>query len=258
MSGPSDRPREAARVSSRIDAVAYANRLRHLSAAGKALFSAALLLLALAADWPVQLAIALWLAVWVVAYAAIPIRLYLGLLLPPLGFVAASLPALLLGVGPAGLELRPDGLALAAPLLMRTLAASSCLLFLLLTTPFADLAQLLSRWGLSPLLLELMVATYRLIFSLEAIVAELHTAQRARGGHDGWWRSLRSFGLLAGQLLQRSLDTYRQSALALQARGGGVGFCALTPRPQPLTWRHGVEAALGCSLLCLLALGRLP
>ena len=89
-------------MSHRLDALAQTNRLRALPPDQKLAFTAALLLLALLSAPVVQLAISLWLLVWIVAYAGIPWKAYLSLLLLPLGFAITSLPAIVInGAGSA-------------------------------------------------------------------------------------------------------------------------------------------------------------
>ena len=262
-------------MSHRIDALAHGNRLRLLPPGHKAAFAAALLLLALLAPAPVQLLISLWLLVWTVGYAGIPATTYLPMLLLPLGFALSSLPAIVInGAGPgawAGVQadvwqglsqpvagwtlyISKQGLSQASVLLTRSLAATSALFFLLLTTPFSELIQVLRQLRLPPLLLELMVYVYGFIFSLWAIVEEIAMAQQARSGYTTWRRSLHSLGLLIGQLLARSMASYRGLAMGLAARGFQGELRVLScvkHRPSP---RHQAEAIGGCALLGALSI----
>jgi cobalt/nickel transport system permease protein len=262
-------------VSHRIDALAHGNRLRLLPPGQKAGFAATVLLLALVAPPPVQLLISLWLMVWTVSYAGIPAGTYLPMLLLPLGFALSSLPAIVInGVGHdafAGVQadawrglsqpvagwtlyISKLGLSQALVLLTRSLAATSALFFLLLTTPFSELIQVLRKLRLPPLLLELMVHVYGFIFTLWAIVDEIAVAQHARSGYSSWRRSLKSLGLLIGQLLERSMASYRGLAMGLAARGfqGELRVVScVNHRPSP---RHQAEAIGGCALLVVLSI----
>lgn len=261
-------------MSHRLDTLAQTNRLRALPPGQKLAFTAALLLLALLSAPVVQLAISLWLLVWVVAYAGIPWKAYLSLLLLPLGFALISLPAIVINgagstefaalqgdvwqgwsqpLGPLTLYISQQGLQQAVVLLSRSLAASSAMFFLLLTTPFTELIQVLRKVGIPPLLLELMTFTYGFIFHFWAIVEDIARAQRARAGYSSWRRSLQSLSLLIGQLLQRSVATYRGLAMGLAARGfqGELRLLSCNShRPSP---RHQVEAVAGLALLSALA-----
>lgn len=262
----------------RIDALAYGNRLRWLPPGQKLAFAAVLLLLGLVAPPLVQGLISLWLALWIVVYAAIPARLYLPLLLLPLGFALASLPALLLQAVPldaftatargdvwqqlarplAGgwiVYVSQQGMGQATLLISRSLAASSCLMFALLTTPFTELIGVLRRLRLPPLLLELLVLTYGFIFSLMATANELWVAQQARAGLRGRRGQLLGLGLLVGQLLHRSLATYRGFAMGLAARGFNGGLRVLGGEHHRSSPRYQGEAIAGCALLGALSLG---
>lgn len=260
-------------MSHRLDALAHGNRLRALPPGHKLAFAAVLLLLALVAQPPVQLLIVLWMIVWITGHAGIPVRLILPLLLLPLGFAIASLPAIVihavasesfsavqadvwrgLGRPVAGwtLYISRLGLSQAGELLSRSLAATSALFFLLLTTPFSELVQVLRRLGLPPLLLELMVQVYGFIVTLWAIVDEIALAQKARSGYSSWRRSVRSLSLLIGQLLQRSLTTYRGLSMGLAARGYQGELRLVSWSNHRPSARLQAEAIGGCTLLGVL------
>jgi cobalt/nickel transport system permease protein len=238
-------------VSPRLDALAQTNRLRTLPPGQKLAFAAALLLLALVSAPMVQLAISIWLLVWVVAYAGIPCKAYLSVLLLPLGFALTSLPAIVINaVGSADVASLQAGV-----LLSRSLAASSAMFFLLLTTPFNELIVVLRKLGLPGLVLELMTFTYGFIFSFGAIVDDIARAQRARSGYSNWRCSLQSLGLLIGQLLERSVASYRGLAMGLAARGGQGELRLIScssHRPSP---RYEAEAIAGLVLLSVVSLG---
>jgi cobalt/nickel transport system permease protein len=262
-------------MSNRIDALAHSNRLRHLPPGQKAGFATTLLLLALMSPPPVQLLISLWLVIWTVGYAGIPAGTYLRMLLLPLGFAVTSLPAIVLnGVGddafavvhtdawrglsqPVGgwtLYISKLGLGQAWVLLTRSLAATSALFFLLLTTPFNELIQVLRKLPVPSLLLDLMVFVYGFIFTLWAIVNEIAIAQHARSGYSSWRRSLRSLGLLIGQLLERSMASYRGLAFGLAARGFQGDLRLVSCVEHHSSPRLQAEAIGGCLLLGVLSI----
>ncbi|APD49044.1 cobalt ECF transporter T component CbiQ [Synechococcus sp. CS-602] len=262
-----------------LDALAHGNRLRGLPPGQKLAFSGILLALALVAPAPIQLLLTLWVGVWIVGHAAIPARLYLPILLLPLGFAVASLPALLLGlVGsenfasvqadvwqglghPLGgwtLYVSKLGINQASLLLTRSLAATSAMLFLLLTTPIHELIGVLRKLRWPPLLLELMVYVYGFIFTLMAIVEDIHVAQQARSGYISWKRSLHSFALLIGQLLERSLNSYRSLSMGLAARGFRSELRVISGQSFRRSRSLEAEAVAGILLLSGLSLALQP
>lgn len=261
-----------------LDTLAYGNRLRWLPPDRKLAFAIALFGLGYALPPPGQLAIALWLGVWVVGYGGIPGGVYLQLLAVPTGFLLASLPALLVevaatagmseldavwgqAIGPVYLYLTEPGIERAASLVARAIALTSCLYFLILTAPMADLLRALRQWHCPTPIVELLALMYRFIAVLAETANELVTAQRSRGGYRTWGGRLRSASAIAGQLLWRTLENYRQISLGLQSRGftGSLQVWharrdrQVSPEGNRPIARYAVEAAIGCALLAVYA-----
>lgn len=251
-----------------IDALAYTNRLRYLPPEHKLGFAIALFLLGYAAPPLGQALIATWMVLWTVGYAQIPAAVYLKLLLLPLGFWLTSVPALLIGVAsmadlatlqsdilqgvPLGsiyLYLSLQGLQQAETLFLRALALTTCLYFIVLTVPFVEILRVLRRVGCPSLVTELLALMYRFIFVLAETATELVTAQRSRGGYRTWRLRLRSLGLIAGQLLWRTLENARQLSLGLQSRGFTGELRVWHGRRHKPNGRYSLEAVSGCLLL---------
>jgi len=258
-----------------IDSLAYTNRLRGLPPMHKFGFAIALLIGSLIAPLVVQVLISLWIALWIVVYAGIPGMLYLRLLSLPLGFWLTSLPAFVInGIGlnhqqalqwdiwrgwgiPVGnfyLYISQTGLHQVSLLLARALASTSCLYFILLTIPFTEILQILRQLRCPPLLTELLMLMYRFIFSVMAIADEIWIAQNARSGYRTWKRGMQSLGILIGQLLQRTLESYRQVSLSLAARGFTGDLRVSHSRSYQSSRRYTLEALFGCSVLVALSL----
>jgi cobalt/nickel transport system permease protein len=250
-----------------IDTLAYTNRLRHLPPSHKLGFAGLALALAYAAPVAIQVLIALWLGVWIVVYAGVPIGTYLKLLALPMGFLLTSLPAIVLGFGEGGADvawglpmvydpignhfiyISLQGLQQALTLGARSLAVTSCVFFIMLTIPFVDLLDILRRCKVPTLLIELMLLMYRFIFTLLRTSQQLWIAQHSRNGYRTGKLGLRSVGILAGQLLQRSLINYRQVSLSLASRGFTGEFRVWHSRQYRGSWRYGLEAVGGCMML---------
>lgn len=259
-------------MNSLIDSFAYTNRLRWLPPSHKLSFFMVLLLLSLVSPPLVQVLISLWLILWIVVYAGIPAKIYLGLLLLPIGFWFTSVPAFVINVanlkdiasvpaqnwginlGSHYLYISQSGLDQITWLLTRILATTSSMYFLLLTTPFTEVVQILRQLGFPSLLSELLLLMYRFIFTLLAIASELWLAQNSRCGYRTWRRGMYSLWILIGQLLQRSLESYRQVSLSLASRGfnGELKFWRSSPY-QP-SRRYIFESIFGCVILIILCL----
>jgi cobalt/nickel transport system permease protein len=248
----------------RIDTLAYNNRLRSLATEQKLIFAIAVWLLALLGHLPVQLAIILWMAVWIVQYARIPIKTYLLLVGIASFFLFASLPAFLIQISPNTnifatspswatwqigswyLGITPKSLQQTVDVVGRSSACTSCLFFLLCTVPFTRLLQVLRRCHCPAIVTELLLLMYRFIFLLLETAAQLHLAQKARGGYRTRQRTFKSVSLLAGQLLARTLGRYRQFQYSIAARGFSGEFRVYSPETTAYSWRYALESIVGC------------
>lgn len=262
-------------MSHQIDSLAYTNRLRSLPPSHKLSFAITLLILSLISHPIGQILISFWLIFWIVVYAGIPANIYFRLLALPLGFWLTSVPAF--AINEVSLEAFPSvqtdvwqgwsmaignfylyasqtGLHQVGLLFTRALATTSSMFFLLLTTPFTEVLQLLKRLRCPALLVELMMMMYRFIFTLLAIADELWTAQNSRCGYRTWRRGMSSLGILIGQLLQRSLLCYRQVSLSMASRGFNGELQVWCSYSYRTSWRYILEAVIGCMVLALIGI----
>lgn len=251
-----------------IDTLAYTNRLRWLPTEHKLIFATTLFVIALLSHPPVQIVIAVWLSVWTVLYARIPAKVYFSLVYFALFFWLSSLLALAInGVDITQLSrVRHDslggfnfanfyiyisyqGIIQGLIILARSLASLSCLYFIMLTVPFIELLHLLRRLGMPELLTELLLLMYRFIFVLLNTAGELWTAQQARFGYRTFKTSMKSLGLLVGQLFKRTIDNYHQMSLSVESRGFNGKFQFWYPCQYQPSLRYAIEAIIGCLLL---------
>jgi cobalt/nickel transport system permease protein len=264
----------------KIDSLAYTNRLRGLPPSHKLSFAIALLILSLVSQPIVQVLIAVWLGIWIVIYAGIPARTYGQMLALPIGFWVSSAVAIVLGavgrdklvaiqwdvmpgisgqplgmaIGPTYLYMSQTGFGQASLLFTRMVASTSSLYFILLTTPFVEVLQILRHLRCPALLLDLLMLMYRFIFTLLSIADELWVAQNARCGYRTWTRGMHSLGILVGQLLQRSFEHYRVMSLTLASRGFDGEFRVYCSQSHRVSRRHAIEAAFGCTVLAIVSL----
>lgn len=253
-----------------LDSLSYQNRLRHLPPGQKLLLGSVLLLLVLIAHATVQTLVFIWMGLWVVGYARIPVRTYLLFLTVSLSFFAAGLPALLVEIARSGSATIPDdaagawavgpyvvyvshaALGKAALLLGRTMASLSCFAFILFTVPFSEILQVLRRIGLPAVVTDLLMIMYRFIFVLLETSHQLWVAQRSRGGHRGPRAFLRDMAQLSAQLFVRAMRRYESLYQGMAARGFADSFDVLSLGTHARSPRYEWEAAAGCALLVLL------
>ena len=79
-------------------------------------------------------------------------------------------------------------------------------------------------------MIELILLTYRLIFVFVERALTGRQAQAARQGYSRVDRSVRSLGLLAGNLFQRALAQARRLEIGLMARGYAGKLRVLAPK----------------------------
>ncbi|BAC09992.1 cobalt ECF transporter T component CbiQ [Thermosynechococcus vestitus] len=254
-----------------LDTYAYTNGLRHLHPEQKLIFAIASLLFTFFARPLIQGLLWLWLSLWILGYARIPWRVYCTLLATVAVFWLVSLPGLVVQIIPTE-ALRASGQGVLSDISLmgwslfvsaeklhqgltvglRTMVASTCLLLILLTTPFPELLVVAERWGVPTFVLDVLMLMYRYIFTLLETAFTLQLAQRARGGYQQRSRWLFSVGLLAAQLLQQSLHRYQAIQLALVSRGFQGQFRVLRPCTYTYSQRYGLEVLIGGSALLLL------
>ena len=242
-----------------LDTLTYTNRLQHLPPWQKLLFATGSLLLALVSHPPVQLAIACWVSLWTVGYAGVPAPLYRRVMFGIMTFLVTSLPVLLINLadhlpadaiwgmplGSGQLYLSSRGLAQAVEILCRSLACTSCLLFIAFTIPLVELSVFFTRIGCPMILVELILLVYRFIFLLADTAQRLLTAQMARGGYRTRRLTLNSAGLLIRELLQRTVERYHKLTLGVQARGFNHQFRFWQPQPYAYSRRYMAETVIG-------------
>lgn len=248
-----------------LEGYACNNRLRQVSPQQKLLFAIAVLLIAFIGHPVTQGVIVLWMGMWTIGYARIPPGVYLRVLLVAGVFFLISVPALVVNGIPAEhiagvyqdrlggvavgnwyLYISHQGLVQALRIGLRSVACTSCLVFVLFTIPFTDLLQVLRQWRVPPVLTELLLLMYRFIFLFLSVIAELQLAQRARGGYRTRQRWMVSVGLLVSQLLVRSLQHYHHFSLAVASRGFNGNFQVYSTQSYGDSRRYAIEAFMGC------------
>ena len=137
----------------------------------------------------------------------------------PLGFLAIGAITLAFQVDSSlHVALAPGGLELAGRLGARALAGVSCLLFLALTTPAADLVGGMRRLGLPAEIAEMSLLMYRFLFLLTDTAEAMNAAQTARLGHVTYGRHMKSLSLLIANLMPRAFARARSLEVGLAAR----------------------------------------
>ena len=252
-----------------LDTLAYSNRLRQLPPSQKLWFALTVLLLALITHYPVQIFIFVWMSCWSVVYAGIPWQIYGSMMLGVMTFVITSMPALaieyagtiapaiqsdiLLQISAWGghIYLSRQGSIQALEVVIRSLASTSALFFIVLTIPSIDLATTAQKIGCPQILIELALLLYRLIFLLADTAQKIVIAQISRGGYRTQLLRIHSLNLLVRHLIQRTASRYQQLSLGITARGFQQEFRFWQPQSYEYSPRYARESIIGCILLII-------
>ena len=235
-----------------IDREAHLNRWRHKPLAEKAILAFGMMVLALALKPIAAVLVASAMTAATLVGARVSPKLWLGYMAAPLGFLAVGVVTLALRIDAHGLALAPGGFAEAGVLVAHSIAGLTCMMFLALTTPASDLVGGLGRLGLPSEIVDIALLTYRFVFILGDSAAAMNAAQAARLGHTTARRRVTSAGLIAANLLPRALDRARRMEIALASRGWRGEMRVLADRP-PAT-AAGL-AAIGATLGAIALIG---
>jgi cobalt/nickel transport system permease protein len=226
------------------------NRWRHRHPAEKATLAGGMLVLAVSLPpGMITASIFLLLSAAALVGARVSWRRFLGGLAVPAGFLLAGTLPILVSVGweqgNACPALTLDGPA-AGRVLLRGLAATTCLIFFATTTSFPDLLGLLRAARCPGFVVELMLLTYRFALALVQTARTVRLAQRLRLGYGTRMAGFRSLGLLATNLLPRGMDQAKRLARGLETRGYD-GQLPVLSSARRLSWPV-VGAILGMQL----------
>ena len=199
-----------------FDTIAYNNRLRTIRPEQKVIFAFLLLMMAMIGSWKTQVMITIWLAAWIIGYARVSWKVYAKTLGVVALFLMVSFPALLVSIDKSfHVSIDRSQISIVMSLLSRSVAAWSCLFFLLVTTPFPEMLYVFKRMKVPSIIIDLLFFTYRFVFVFEKAAEELYVAMKARNGGNHW----RHGGMLVFQLFQKIWHSYEVLRLALWARG---------------------------------------
>lgn len=237
-----------------LDALAAHSGLSGVSPGLKVFFSVcALLLCVCAGDAVVGIAVVVSMVALMRLLGRIPVPQIFRLLRIPLLFLGVSCLAILLDVGrePAGiwqfrlgtfwLCVTQYSLNRAATLFFQAMGAVSCLYFLSTSTPLPQLIEVLRRFHVPDLVIELMYLIYRYLFVLLETQRQMTVAAEARLGYAGLRRSVSTAGRVSGALLAASFRRSSQCFDAMESRGYNGRLLFLTRTP-PLRLCHLLSA----------------
>jgi cobalt/nickel transport system permease protein len=209
---------------SQIERCIYENRWRKRHPVEKLALTVGMLVLSVTLP-PLSagLVIALAMAMIALLIVRIPPALYFRVVAIPIGFAFAGAVTTVFSVAAPGgglrIEVAPNGAAIASGLVVRSLAATSCLCLMLLTTPVTEIISILRRCGLPSAICELMLAIHRFIYIFAETAASIWLAQTARCGYASKRSAYRSISRLVAALFIHSIERAGRMETGISARG---------------------------------------
>jgi cobalt/nickel transport system permease protein len=224
-----------------MDVLSRRSPLAKENAAMKAGACGLLLLLCICSSTPwIPLSVFLYFSVVIVAAGKIKPHEYYSLLGIPAAFLLLSALTLLwdhytllpekisLAVPFFGgyLAVTPESQVFAALVLSRALGGIGCLYFLSLSTPLPEILQVLKKIHVPGIMLELALLIYRYIFLLLLTFRQMQDAAASRLGYRGLKRSIRTTGMVYGNLLSHSFRKAGACFDAMESRcyQGDISF----------------------------------
>lgn len=124
------------------------------------------------------------------------------------------------------ITLRQEGLLAVVLIVCRFLAIFITGLVLFGTSSFLNLIKAMRSLGLSPILADMMLLSYRYLFELAYQLNTMQRSTRLRGFKPTQfsWRNLQVYAALAGSLLVRSYQQSQEIYKAMQLRGYGTSM----------------------------------
>lgn len=219
-----------------IDKYAYINRLKHVHPIEKMAITLLLLLFSLLVnDKIVSLITFLVMSTFTIFAAKIPFSYYVKLLLLPSFFLLSGTLSILFSVASSDTNLpavfwskqfggwqlfiSTTSVETVTTLVLVVLSSISCLYFLTLTTPVQDILQVLRKWRIPLLLIEITELMYRFIFVFLETSLKIYQAQNSRLGYHTARLWLHSISLLISSLFIQVFQRARELTIAMDSRG---------------------------------------
>jgi cobalt/nickel transport system permease protein len=205
----------------------------------------------------------------IVTVSGVDFKYYCQIMMVPLAFLLLSCAAIAFNI-----SLRPDqynyslafghiwivvsnlSLYNALNLLLRSLAAVSCLYFLALTTPMVQIIFVLRKMKVPGVVIDLMVLTYNSVFVFWQTTRQIYIAQLSRCGYCGFTGEIRSLAWLCSNLILKCLKNSDECFNSLLSRGFTGELQVLEEDYRPRRKNLAGIIVFDSSLLILYLLGR--
>ncbi|WMJ22028.1 cobalt ECF transporter T component CbiQ [Paludicola sp. MB14-C6] len=217
----------------KIDSYAYSSKLSKELPKSKLLFGCIPLMICLFANsFLANIVTIILMGLISVKYTQIGFRKYLNLMLIPFAFLIIGTLSIIISkhsIGHRvllGFQLQNSvygidytSLMYGLNLILKALAAVSCMYFISLNTPMTDILAALEKLKIPKLMISLMELIYNYIFILLDEAAKMKIAQSSRLGYIDFKTSVKSTGELIARLFLRTYMRCDRIYSALESRG---------------------------------------
>ena len=211
-----------------IDYIAHNNRLSDFNMYVKVIVSIGLMVATLILDnLTLDIIVFVLMAILVLGVARVSVKSYIKFLTIPIVFAVITCLFLIFffGHGPLiydtgfwGIGITQSSLDLGITTFCRCFACFSCLGFLTLTTPIADILQCLHVVKAPVIFIDIALLMYNTIFIFLDQLDTMRNAQQTRLGYVGSKNTYKSLGMLFSNLFFRSLDKSETLQCSLDSR----------------------------------------
>lgn len=202
-----------------LDKLAYTSAIRMKNPNEKLCFSLSFLFVCIFCNhWIISLFVFGLMSFFSVAIAKISFKVYVKLLALPLLFTIFGVLGVFFSQWGISAGNSREVWLLAFSLLIKSFASTSCLYFLILSTPMVDVIYSLSCCKLPSLFLELMMLMYRYIFVLLEFSYIVFISQESRLGYVTYRKSISSLAKLASSLFLSSYQRAGEYFSAMESR----------------------------------------
>lgn len=213
-----------------LDYYAQSNALRDVNCYLKLALGMGAIFICVASPAPIApLFIIITLSAITLAFAKIPVRVYVELLHIPVIFAFSSVIVILFLSGGGGpiftftvanvpLTITTGSANLASLVLVRTFGGMCGLFFIALTTPMIEIFSVMHKLRFPPVVVDLSMLIYHFIFVFIAQTIAIHNAQTIRHGYTSFKRSLNSMAMLGAMLFIRGWKEAEDLLIAMDSR----------------------------------------
>ena len=211
-----------------IDHIAHNNRLADFNVYIKIIVAVGLMIATLILDnLTLDVIVFVLIGILVLGVARISVKSYIKFLTIPIIFAVVTCVFLIFFFGSGkvifdtgiwGIVVTQSSLDLGITTFCRCFACFSCLGFLTLTTPIADLLQCLHKIKVPVIFIDIALLMYNTIFIFLDQLDTMRNAQETRLGYVGSKSTYKSLGMLFSNLFFRSLDKSETLQCSLDSR----------------------------------------